>query len=73
MVPLKITQRISGVYNSSLVPRPFKRRRREGLVHIARACAGVSIATDRVTFLLLLLKGLGTRLYVLQQVRVVDE
>ena len=36
----------------SLVPRPFKRRRRKGLVHIARACVGVSIATDRVTIVI---------------------
>ena len=33
----------------SLVPRPW---RRKGLVHIARACAGVSIATDRVTIVI---------------------
>ena len=40
-------------YNSiakpSLVPRPFKRRRRKGLAHIAWAYAGVSIATGPVT------------------------
>ena len=36
----------------SLVPRPFKRRRRKGLVHTARACAGVSIATGRVTIVI---------------------
>ena len=33
----------------SLVPRPFKGRRRKGLVHTARACAGVSIATGCIT------------------------
>ena len=35
----------------SLVPRPF-RRRKKGLVHIAHACAGVSIATGRVTMVI---------------------
>ena len=35
----------------SLVPRPFKRRRK-GLVHTARACAGVSVATGRVTIVI---------------------
>ena len=37
---------------ASLVPMPFKRRRRKGLVHTARACAGVSIATGRVTIVI---------------------
>ena len=36
----------------SLVPRPFKRRRRKGLVHTACACAGVSIATGCVTIVI---------------------
>ena len=36
---------------SSLVPRPF-RRRKKGLVHIARACAGVSIVTGRITMVI---------------------
>ena len=37
-----------GIYCPSLVPRPLYRRRKD-LVHTARACAGVSIATGRVT------------------------
>ena len=36
---------------SSLVPRPFKKRRK-GLVHTARTCAGVSIATSHVTIVI---------------------
>ena len=35
----------------SLVPTPI-RRRKKGLVHIARACAGVSIATSRVSMVI---------------------
>jgi hypothetical protein len=34
----------------SLIPRPFKRRK--GLVHTARTCVGVSIATDHVTIVI---------------------
>ena len=41
-------QKNSNTQTPSLVPRPFKRRRK-GLVHTAHACAGVSIATGRVT------------------------
>ena len=37
---------------SSLVPRPFKRRRRKGLVHTACACAGVSIANGHITIVI---------------------
>ena len=36
----------------TLVPRPLKRRRRKGLVHTAHACTGVSIATSRVTIVI---------------------
>ena len=42
----------NSMYNISLVPRPFKRRRRKGLVHTAHACVGFSIATDRVTIVI---------------------
>ena len=38
-------------FNESLIPRPF-RRRKKGLVHIAHACAGVSIVTGRVTMVI---------------------
>ena len=43
---------LSGGYLPSLVSRPFKRRRRKGLVLTAHACAGVSIATGRVTIVI---------------------
>ena len=41
------------MYNINRVPRPFKKRRRKGLVHTARACVGVSIVTDRVTIVII--------------------
>ena len=34
--------------HASLVPRPFKR----GLVHIACTCAGISIATSRISMVI---------------------
>ena len=40
------------LWQTSLVPRPFKRKRRKGLVHTACACAGVSIATSRITIVI---------------------
>ena len=40
----------------SFVPRPFKRRRK-GLVHTARACAGVSIATASGRIAIVIVRG----------------
>ena len=37
----------------SLVPRPFKRRRRKGVVHTAHASVGISTATGHVTIVIL--------------------
>ena len=48
MIPHTRWGRVGG----SLIPRPFKRKRRKGLVHTARACTGVSIATGRVTIVI---------------------